>query len=160
MSALTHGHTKNGKWTPEYRTWSAMKERCGLVSSKAWKNYGARGIKVCDRWLDFSFFFADMGPKPSSAHSIDRIDNNGNYEPSNCRWASRAEQISNRRNTLRVDVDGQQVELRALSRLIGVGYRTLVARYHAGDRGAWLRRPADCGKRGHKQERNADGKFA
>jgi plasmid maintenance system antidote protein VapI len=81
----------------EYRCWWMMLDRCLNPKNEAFKNYGGRGITVCLRWRDFHKFFADMGPKPSPQHSLDRRDNDGHYEPSNCRWATRAEQQRNRR---------------------------------------------------------------
>ena len=88
--------------TPEYRVWASMKQRTGNLNHKDYLNYGGRGIKVCDRWLHFDEFIKDMGKRPSPKHSLDRIDNNGNYEPSNCRWATITEQLKNRRNTIKL----------------------------------------------------------
>ncbi len=83
--------------TPEYKAWIHMRERCdGRVDIKTRELYHARGIRVCDRWCDFAAFFADMGPRPPRT-SIDRINNNGHYEPGNCRWATPAQQRANRR---------------------------------------------------------------
>ncbi len=85
-------------YTPEYRAWSAMRMRCVNRNVETWVNYGGRGISVCARWMNsFIAFYEDMGPRPSSAHSLDRIDNDGDYEPSNCRWATSKQQMNNRR---------------------------------------------------------------
>lgn len=96
--ATTHGHSAGYKFTTEFMCYRGMKKRCTNENNKSYKDYGGRGIKVCDRWLEsFENFYADMGSKPSPKHSIDRIDVDGNYEPLNCRWATAEEQVRNKR---------------------------------------------------------------
>lgn len=106
----THGMTKKGLHKPLlYSTWAAMKSRCYNKNEQSFKNYGGRGISVCRRWLGkdgFINFLTDMGDKPSNAHSIDRINVNGNYEPLNCRWATDEQQASNKRCNIIINYGG------------------------------------------------------
>lgn len=104
-TSRSHGMTRS----PEHRIWSHMLARCGNPSAHEFARYGGRGIRVCNEWKGaegFAAFYAHIGPRPSPRHSIDRVDNNGNYEPGNVRWATAEEQARNRRSTILVTIDG------------------------------------------------------
>lgn len=119
-----HGFTKGGKKDPTYGCWSAMMARCSGSPSQSSTTYAHRGIKVCDRWKTFENFLADMGPRPSLKHSIDRVDNNGDYEPANCRWADHFQQARNRprsgKNDARYTHDGRDLTITEWSKVSGI----------------------------------------
>lgn len=110
-----------------------MKRRCYAPTERSYHNYGGRGIKVCERWLNsFENFFEDMGPPPSATHTIDREDVNGDYEPGNCRWADKTTQARNRRNNVRYEFDGQHLTRMEISEATGVPDVTIRKRLRAG----------------------------
>lgn len=116
----------DGRLPPEYFTWRGMIERCNNPRIVSFHRYGGRGIRVCNRWLSsFDAFIADVGPKPGPTYSIDRINNDGDYEPSNVRWATRREQSENTRRNLYVEYEGVRYTVSALARLVDVGDESL-----------------------------------
>ncbi|HVM93410.1 MAG TPA: hypothetical protein VMT67_11395 [Terriglobales bacterium] len=112
----THGKRR----TSEYHIWASMVQRCTNPKNSSYHSYGGRGISVCDQWLIFEKFFSDMGERPAGK-SIDRIDNNGNYEPGNCRWATDREQHANKRNSKLVTLDGEVITTAEAMRKLGIG---------------------------------------
>lgn len=125
---LTHGQTRGGVWSNEYGIWSAMKERVFNPKVESYKYYGARGIKIDPRWMKFENFIADMGLRPTKNHSIERINNNGNYESDNCKWATRREQSYNTRRTKIVFHKGKSMTLFELSTISGISRQLLYGR--------------------------------
>ena len=131
-----HGHARRDphgrRWaSSEYKTWDAMLRRCRDVERPEWQDYGGRGITVCERWQTFINFYADMGPKPPGL-SIERIDNNGNYEPNNCKWATSLEQMRNRRCSIYLEVGGIRLPLMEWSKRTGIRYGVLISRVRHG----------------------------
>lgn len=114
-----HGDSVGGKMTTEYMAWDSMKRRCFSKKHPKYKHYGARGVSVCKRWMCFSKFLKDMGRKPTKEHSLDRIDVNGGYEPSNCRWATNTEQQRNRRDNVYVVFNGERMVLGDFAKIVG-----------------------------------------
>lgn len=131
----THGHSK----TKEYRIWAGIKTRCGTPSATGFADYGGRGIKMCERWRDgtaeksaFECFLEDMGPRPSPGHSIERDDTNGDYEPSNCRWATRIEQNRNARSNIYYTHNGETRLLVEWAEKFGLKINTARSRVRSG----------------------------
>lgn len=104
---MRHG----GEGTPEYRIWIDIRRRCNDPGRPGFRDYGGRGIRICNRWIDFANFLTDMGKRPSPEHSIDRINNDGDYEPSNCRWATPKEQSNNRRSNHYITIEGETMTI-------------------------------------------------
>jgi len=117
--------------TKIYMIWAGIHTRCTNHNEKSYERYGGRGIKVCDRWLKFENFLADMGERPDGM-SLDRINNNGDYEPNNCRWATRKEQCRNRRNNRLVEYRGETKLLVEWCELLGLKYKLIYDRLWAG----------------------------
>jgi hypothetical protein len=110
-----------------FYVWCEMRRRCTNPTHRQFKDYGGRGITFCERWQSFAAFTEDMGERPEGG-MLERVDNDGPYSPENCRWATRQEQNSNRRNCIYVDCDGERVTLKEYCRRKGMTYRPVVKR--------------------------------
>jgi hypothetical protein len=119
------------KW-PEYQVWYAMLYRCHNNNCPQYFNYGGRGIQVCERWYNFENFIIDMGRRPYSDYSLDRIDPNGNYEPNNCKWSTKIEQATNRRTSVFLEFNDKKQTIAAWARELNIAESTLRARVDKG----------------------------
>jgi hypothetical protein len=133
-------HGRSG--TPEYKAWKSMRQRCLRESDPAYPRYGGRGITICARWGDFAAFLADMGPRTEGG-TLDRIDNNGNYEPGNCRWTSMKTQARNRRSNRLLTIDGETLCVSAWAERSGTDKGRIVQRI---DLQGWTPREAVFGR--------------
>ncbi len=147
---LSHGDG-NGNGAAEYAAWCGMHTRCTNRRRPGFTNYGGRGIKVCERWREYPNFLADMGRRPSPRHSIERIDNDGNYEPGNCTWALRAEQSRNRRSAIRLERNGETRCLAEWCAVLGADYSYVLQRVRAG----WPAEEALTMPKGYRRPRGA-----
>ena len=123
-----HGLTE----TKEYKTWVRIRRRCENVLSQDYPHYGGRGIRVCKRWQRFENFFADMGIRPRGKTSLDRVNNDGNYEPGNCRWADIKQQNRNKRSIRQLTIDGVRRTLPKWSDISGTHQETIRSRLRRG----------------------------
>lgn len=127
-----HGHKPAGGISPEYAVWNGMRARCNNPQNPNYERYGGRGIKVCDRWQsDFVAFLEDMGRRPKGK-TLERRDNDGDYTPENCIWATAQDQANNRRSSRLITHDGETMTLAQWGRRIGLRTGTLHARFKAG----------------------------
>ena len=136
-ASITHGLTN----TSEYSVWTDIKTRCYNKNRPEYNDYGGRGIFVCDRWLGkdgFSNFLSDMGKRPRNDLSIERVNNDKGYSPSNCVWATIYVQANNRRNNKKILFEGRWISPKIFSRLTGIRYNTVLARINAGKSGSDL----------------------
>lgn len=128
---LRHGHSRFGQRSPTYESWAAMIQRCTSPNYKFYARYGGRGIKVCERWRDFRNFLADMGERPHGL-TLDRINNGGNYEPGNVRWATRRQQVWNSTKPRLFCVGGEILPLSSWARRLGTRPSALLHRINRG----------------------------
>lgn len=133
---------------PLYRVWWNMRQRCHNENHPAYVDYGGRGIRVCERWNSFESFVTDVGPRPAGLF-LDRRDNDGNYEPSNCRWITRREQNINQRRSIYVSIGSDILPLKDACRRLGVKYFSVLSRIHklGWDKADAIREPIGNGRR-------------
>jgi hypothetical protein len=130
---IRHGSARAGKKTPEFKIWCGMRNRCQNPNEPAYRYYGGRGIRVHPEWdRDFAAFLRDVGPRPSPAHSLDRIDGDGHYEPGNVRWATPAQQANNKRNNRRLTFDGESLTVGEWARRMGAPVDRIWSRLRQG----------------------------
>lgn len=135
----SHGASSNYRRTPEYRAWCTMKQRCYNENHPYYMDYGGRGIRVCERWLDsFETFLRDLGQRPSKQHSLGRKKNNEHYTPENCRWETIAEQNRNKSTSVLVEHDGRTLNLVDWLSELGIKRITYYSRLYRG----WTREEA------------------
>jgi hypothetical protein len=132
--STTHGETRTHtkKETPEYTSWRGMKSRCLNKNSENYYKYGAKGVSICESWMHYENFLRDMGRRPSALHSIDRIDNRGNYEPSNCRWSTPKEQAENRRSSIKITIGDETLPASRWESRMGLKPKLIAKRIWAG----------------------------
>ncbi len=131
-NSIVYPRRRDGRLVPEANTWRSMKQRCQNPKAHEYENYGGRGITICERWSSsFDLFCEDMGPRPPGT-SIERIDNNGNYEPGNCKWASRIEQRRNTRFNRLLTLNGRTQPMSAWVEETGIQWDTIYARLKRG----------------------------
>lgn len=120
------------EYKDEYRAWRNMRQRCLNPKVPNYHRYGGRGIKICIQWNNFETFLEDMGKKPEKNRSLERRDNNGNYEPANCYWANREQQENNKESTIILEHNGESLSLMQWSRKLGMNYDQIRARHRTG----------------------------
>lgn len=125
VAVRTHGKSN----TPEFKSWCSMRARCYIPSATGYSDYGGRGITVCQRWLaSFDNFLSDMGEMPTPRHTIDRVNNDGNYEPNNCVWATKKEQLQNTRRSHKLTHNGETLTLSQWQDRTGISQKTIISR--------------------------------
>lgn len=124
INTTTHGKSNS----PEHRTWKGLRMRCNNPKNPKFPRYGGRGIKVCERWNEFENFMADMGVKPGPCHSIHRINNDGNYEPSNCKWSEKVEQANNTSANRNITFENRTMTLAQWGKTTGLSVATIRSR--------------------------------